>query len=239
MSDLLEVKLSNYEGPLDLLVHLIYKNELNIFDIPISFIAEKFIEEIRSMKEMDIEIAADFIQMATYLIYLKSRMLLPRDTGGEEDMDPEEEKFLFTQKLIEYSFYRDMAAILRTRADESSRHFVRTDMIRIPRGEQMGDDIFRLAKLYFEAITEERAPKMVVKQDEVDFPTLIARVKGYLLEREETLWSDLVKRSLSRKETAVSLVAVLELCRLKLVTAHQEENFAEILIRKLQEERAG
>jgi len=113
MGDLLEVKVSNFEGPLDLLLHLIYKNELDIYDIPIAVIADQFVEEIKKMENVDMEVAADFIQMASYLIYLKSKMLLPRQFAIEEGIDPEEEKFIFTQRLVEYSFYKDMAMLLK------------------------------------------------------------------------------------------------------------------------------
>ena len=113
MSELLDIKIIDYEGPLDLLIHLVYKNEMNIFNVSISEITSQFIDEIRKMKEMDIEIAAEFINMASYLVYLKSRMLLPRDGSSEDDIDPEEAKFRFNQLLIEYSFYKDMAQKLK------------------------------------------------------------------------------------------------------------------------------
>ncbi|MCD8567191.1 MAG: segregation/condensation protein A, partial [Geovibrio sp.] len=120
-SELLDVSLENFEGPLDLLIHLIYKNELNIYDIPIAIITESFISAVKKMEQLDIEVASDFINMASYLVYLKSRMLLPRDTFFEEELDPEEEKYLFTQKLVEYSFYKDVSLFLRKSEEESSK----------------------------------------------------------------------------------------------------------------------
>ena len=100
MNELLDIKILDYEGPLDLLIHLVYKNEMNIFNVSISEITSQFIDEIRKMKEMDIEVAAEFINMASYLVYLKSRMLLPRDSSSEDDIDPEEAKFRDRKSVV-------------------------------------------------------------------------------------------------------------------------------------------
>ncbi len=150
MSRLLDVRLDNFEGPMDLLIHLIYKNELNIYDIPIAFISGQFVEAVNEMEKLDIEVAAEFINMASYLIYLKSRMLLPKDGGviGEE-MDPEEEKFLLTQRLVEYSFYKDVAETLRMLERESGKHLMRSSTIYIPKEEMQTEDPYSIANAFF------------------------------------------------------------------------------------------
>jgi segregation and condensation protein A len=234
-SELLDVSLENFEGPLDLLIHLIYKNELNIYDIPIAFITERFIAAVKKMEQLDIEVAAEFINMASYLVYLKSRMLLPRDTFFEEELDPEEEKYMFTQRLVEYSFYRDVTDFMRAKEAESSKALMRSDSIFITKEEADTEDPYRLACAFFELVTAERKTKMVVEKNIVDFKEVVARIKELVFHRYSLFWSDVTKVCKSRKEVAVSLLAVLELVRLKVIMAVQEDTFGDILIEKTED----
>lgn len=167
MSELLDVKILDYEGPLDLLIHLVYKNEMNIFNVSISEITSQFIDEIRKMKEMDIEVAAEFINMASYLVYLKSRMLLPRDGSSEDDIDPEEAKFRFNQLLIEYSFYKDMAQKLKGYEINSGKFLARTHSIVILREELFTEDAYKLASAFFNMASGKKEKKMVVKNSKI------------------------------------------------------------------------
>lgn len=234
-SELLDVSLENFEGPLDLLIHLIYKNELNIYDIPIAFIAEKFIESVRQLDQLDIEAASDFINMASYLVYLKSRMLLPRDTFFEEALDPEEEKYLFTQRLVEYSFYKDSSLILKKKEEESSRFLMRSDTVFITKDMADTEDSFKLANSFFDLTTLERKTKMVVEKNIIDFKEVVARLKELVFRKTRVFWSELMNLCSSRKEAAVSLLAVLDLLKNNNATALQDETFGEILIEKKEE----
>jgi segregation and condensation protein A len=234
-SELLDVSLENFEGPLDLLIHLIYKNELNIYDIPIAIITESFIAAVKRMEQLDIEVASDFINMASYLVYLKSRMLLPRDTFFEEELDPEEEKYLFTQKLVEYSFYKDVSAVLKKREEESSKFLMRADTVFIAKEQADTEDPFLLADSFFDLTTKERKTKMVVEKNIVDFKEVVARLKSLVIRKCRMFWSDIVKSCRSRKEVAVSLLAVLDLLKNKVADASQSENFGEIVIEKTEE----
>ncbi len=101
------------------------------------------------MEKLDIEVAAEFINMASYLIYLKSRMLLPKDGVIGEEMDPEEEKFLLTQRLVEYSFYKDVAETLRMLERESGKHLMRSSTIYIPKEEMQTEDPYSIANAFF------------------------------------------------------------------------------------------
>lgn len=236
-SELLDVSLENFEGPLDLLIHLIYKNELNIYDIPIAFIAERFIESIRRLEQLDIEAASDFINMASYLVYLKSRMLLPRDTFFEEELDPEEEKYLFTQRLVEYSFYKDSALALKKNEAESSRFLMRSDTVFITKDKADTEDPFGLARSFFDLITAGKKVRMVVEKNIIDFKEVVARLKDLVMRKSVLLWSEILRICKSRKEAAVSLLAVLDLLKNDNATAIQEENFGEIVIEKKEEKR--
>lgn len=232
MSRLLDVRLDNFEGPLDLLIHLIYKNELNIYDIPIAFIAEQFVEAVNEMEKLDIEVAAEFINMASYLIYLKSRMLLPRDTYAEEEMDPEEEKFLLTQRLVEYSFYKDVAEQLRSLEAESGKFLMRSSKLYIPKEELQTEDPYSIANSFFALLEKADVKPMKVEKDIVDVTVVIEKIKEIVFDKNKLFWTDIVKTCVSRREVVVALLAVLELMRLKVVRAMQAETFGEIVIEK-------
>jgi len=235
MSRLLDVRLENFEGPLDLLIHLIYKNELNIYDIPIAFIAEQFVEAVNEMEKLDIEAAAEFINMASYLIYLKSRMLLPKDDYGEEEMDPEQEKFMLTQRLVEYSFYKDVAAQLKELETESGKYLMRSDTLYIPKEEIATEDPYRIANAFFSVLEKSDVKPMKVERDIVDVADVIEKIKEIVFEKNKFFWTDIVKTCVSRREVVIALLAVLELMRLKFIQAMQAETFGEIVIEKCAE----
>lgn len=230
MNELLDIKILDYEGPLDLLIHLVYKNEMNIFNVSISEITSQFIDEIRKMKEMDIEIAAEFINMASYLVYLKSRMLLPRDSSSEDDIDPEEAKFRFNQLLIEYSFYKDMAQKLKTFEVNSGKFLARTNSIIILREELFTEDAYKLASAFFNISTGKKDKKMVVKNSKIATEQVAKRIKEFILSRDRTLWSEIEKTCKEKIEKCVSFGSVLELMKGKKIKAFQEGNFKEILL---------
>jgi len=232
MSRLLDVRLDNFEGPLDLLIHLIYKNELNIYDIPIAFISGQFVEAVNEMEKLDIEVAAEFINMASYLIYLKSRMLLPKDIYAEEEMDPEEEKFLLTQRLVEYSFYKDVAENLRVLEIESGKYLMRSSKLYIPKEELDTEDPYSIANAFFGLLEKADVKPMHVEKDGVDVTDIIEKIKHIVFEKNKLFWTDIVKTCASRREVVISLLAVLELMRLKYIEAMQAELFGEIVIEK-------
>ncbi len=231
MNELLEVKISDYEGPLDLLIHLVYKNEMNIFDISISDITFKFIAEIRNMRNLDIEVAAEFINMASYLVYLKSRMLLPRDGITDEDIDPEEATFKLKQLLIEYSFYKDISLKLQSHEKNAGQFLSRNEQIVILKEELLTEDSFKLASSFYGiAFADKKEKKLVVKNSQIATEEVAKRVKEFLLSRETTLWSEIMEQCGEKVEATVSFSAVLELIKSKRLKAFQESAFMEILL---------
>lgn len=235
MNELLDVKIEDYEGPLDLLIHLVYRNEMNIFDVSISDITSGFIEEIKKMKDMDIEVAAEFINMASYLVYLKSRMLLPRDGVSEDDMDPEEAKFRFNQMLIEYSFYKDMAEGLKKRESDAGKCLARTESLVILKEELFTEDSFKLASSFFDMSCDRKEKKLVVKNSKIATEEVAKKIREFILSREQTLWSEIAVKCKEKIESCVSFGTVLELVKAKRVSSYQEDNFTEILITLIHE----
>lgn len=232
MSRFLEVKIENFEGPLDLLLHLIYKNEMNIYDISISVITDQFISAVENMKSLDMDVAAEFIQMASYLLYLKSKMLLPNSIVDEDEMSPEEEKFLLTQRLVEYSFYKYVSEILKEREFFSSRFLKRTDEIYLPKKEEEKLNPYILAELYFNLIEKDKEVKeMSIKKDSVDISYMVNKIKEYLSKNSNlSLFSNMIKICSNKKEKVVLFLALLEMVKLKIVSVFQSENFSEIKV---------
>lgn len=239
MSRLLDVRLDNFEGPLDLLIHLIYKNELNIYDIPIAFIAGQFVDAVQEMEKMDIEVAAEFINMASYLIYLKSRMLLPKESLPLEELDPEEEKFILTQKLVEYSFYKDVAQRLKDLEGDSGKYLMRTSAIYIERESMQTEDPYRIANAFFSALERDTEKPMKFEKDIVDVSDVIVKIKALIQEKQKLFWTDIVKTCASRREVVISFLSVLELMRLAIVRAMQAETFGEIFIEQIEQGAAN
>ncbi len=238
MSALLDIQIDNYEGPIDLLIHLIHRNEMNIFDVPISDITDHFVSEIRRMRSMDMEVAADFIQMASYLIYLKSRSLLPSAAIQSDELPLEEEEFNFAQLLADLAYCKDLSVILRERAEKSGRSFMRRDGILLPRSELVREEPFALANAFFEAVEEKPEINVVVHSTKARVDAAVARTKAVVGGRNETLWSFLSRIFPESFEQAVAFTTVLDMSRHELLYVIQDGNFTEILIQNLMNKKA-
>ncbi len=119
------VQLKNFEGPLDLLLFFIKRDELNIYDIPISHITHEFLEYIRLMEELDLDVASEFIYMASMLMSIKARMMLPFDGDDEEELDEDDPRYELVQKLLEYKRYKEMAEKMTIIDEETQKKYYR------------------------------------------------------------------------------------------------------------------
>ena len=120
---IISYKLDAFEGPLDLLLHLIEKNKINIYDIPIAEITEQYLEYVNHLEEEDLEIVSDFLIMAVTLLEMKAKMLLPKEEGEEEEVDPREE---LVERLLEYKKYKKMSKLL-SKKEESAPLSIRKE----------------------------------------------------------------------------------------------------------------
>src|ERR671935_2068304 len=124
--DAIPIKLETFEGPLDLLLHLIKKNEVNIHDIPIALITQQYLDTIELMKELNLDVAGEFLVMAATLIHIKSRMLLPRPEPTQEDPD-EDPREALVRRLLEHQKFKAAAELLHERETLRSAQFMRPD----------------------------------------------------------------------------------------------------------------
>ena len=230
-----KVKLEVFEGPLDLLLYLIKQDEIDIYDISIERITRQYLEYLQAFKELNIEIAGEFIVMAANLIYLKSRSLLPVDQQPpEEDAEEDDPRWDLIRQLIEYKKFKEAAAELHQRALEQERIFAREggpshlqDPLRL--GEV---GIFQLINAFQTVIkrVEAREDVQEIFGERFSVSEKIDAILQRVAVGAPIRFSDLFGAVVSRLEVVVTFLALLELIRLRQVRAVQKDIFAEIEI---------
>lgn len=206
---------------------------MNIYDISIATIADQFLNSISDIEKLQLEIAADFINLASYLVFLKSKMLLPSsDNIVFTDVNIEEEKFKLGQRLLEYSFYRDVAIYLDECEAKAVEYLKRERGIDVKVKYKNIYDAYTLAYHYFPLVCKERN-EIKLDKINVNFKDVIEKVKNIVLARESLLYKEIVSTFNDRYEIAASLIAMLELVKLKFISALQKEPFKDIYICKL------
>lgn len=232
------VHLANFEGPLDLLLHLIRREEMNIYDIPIARITEQYLEAIQDLADIDIDRASEFLVMAATLLGIKSRMLLPKpprpeveDAQAEEEADPREE---LVRQLVAYSQFKAVAEQLRDREQEMFRVYTRGLFVEEPGGPPPleGLDLLDLVRAFQEVLKEEWNWREVPRE-EIPLREKLREIRFRLARSPGGIrFRDLFARGGSRLEVVVTFLALLELMRQRKVTVMQERLFGEILIRR-------
>ena len=241
----LEVKLEAFEGPLDLLLHLIEKNKVDIYDIPIVEITEQYLDYVSKMPKDDLDLASEFLVMAATLIDIKSKMLLPKeiDENGEE-IDPRAE---LVEKLIEYKMYKYASVELRdmqvyagkslykepTIPEEVSKYQQPVDLDQLLEGVDLSklNEIFQMVlKRQVDKIDPVRSKFGKIEMEEVSLPDKIDYVANTVKKKKKCNFKQLLEKSKSKVEVIVSFLAVLELIKIGEIEVHQEKTFGDIYI---------
>lgn len=229
-------KLEGFEGPLDLLLHLISKNKVSIYDIPISEITDQYLEAIEGIEESDIDNASEFIVMAAQLLYIKSRMLLPKEEEEQEE-DPREE---LAQRLIEYQRYKEASKELRKQEFWSKYMvFKEPEKIDFPIPEyDRHHDVSALIDA-FDAILqrkirrkkpEKKAFAGIVGREKVSVADMEKKVDGMLKRSGRLCFSSLFCEEDSKPEMIATFLAVLEMIKLSKISADFDEEAGEFII---------
>lgn len=241
----LEVKLEAFEGPLDLLLHLIDKNKVDIYDIPIAVITEQYMDYIRAMQRDDMEVTSEFLVMAATLVDIKCKMLLPKEVNEEgEEEDPRAE---LVEKLLEYKMYKYMADELRERQMDADTHMYRKRNIPdevmsyeepIDYEELIGDA--NLAKLneIFQALLRRQEDKVdpirskfgKIEKEAVDIDQKTLYVKAYIREHGRFSFKQLLEKQHSKVEIIVTFMVILEAMKTGDISIEQDENFGDITV---------
>ena len=237
-----KVRLDVFEGPLDLLLYLIKKNEVDIYDIPIGNITEQYMQYLDLMRMLDLNVAGEFLVMAATLMMIKSRMLIPAEQRPELDEEEEEDpRWDLVRQLVEYKKFKDAAMHLETLEEMRENVFFRegegvhleTDSAVALTDTSIFDLIAAfndaLAKLPKESLTEIFTEQFTVA-DKVDY------ILGEIKQRDKISITGLFVNMRSRNEVACTFLAVLELIRLRQIRVMQEEAFSEIVVVRCDEE---
>jgi segregation and condensation protein A len=231
-----KVKLEVFEGPLDLLLYLIKRDEIDIYDISIERITRQYLEYLQAFKELKIDIAGEFVVMAANLIYLKSRSLLPLDQQPpEEDAEEDDPRWDLIRQLIEYKKFKEAAAQLHDRALEQERIFTRDGGSAAISGaplplHEVG--IFQLIHAFQEVIKRVAAQEDLqeIFGERFSVSDKIERILERVGDGAPVRFSELFGQIVSRVEIVVTFLALLELIRLNQVRAMQRKMFDEIEI---------
>ena len=241
----ISVKLQAFEGPLDLLLHLIEKNKVDIYDIPISLITEQYLEYIDAMKDEDMDIASEFLVMAATLLDIKCRMLLPKEENedGQEE-DPRQE---LVEKLIEYKLYKYMSYELKDRQIDANRNLYKEPSIPdeiknyvppIDYDELAKDmDLSRLNNI-FKAVMKRREDKIDpirskfgnIEKEDVDIEAKQTYVRLFVATHKEFSFRELLERQSSKPEIVVTFLLILEMIKIGEIEVSQESNDDDIII---------
>lgn len=241
----ISVKLEVFEGPLDLLLHLIEKNKVDIYDIPIVMITEQYLDYIKAMETEDMNVMSEFLVMAATLLDIKCRMLLPKEVNEEgEEEDPRAE---LVQKLLEYKMYKYMAYELKDRQMDASRTWFKERTMPkeiedyrppVDMQELLGDaDLSKLQELFRmvmrrqeDKIDPVRSTFGKIEKDEIDMDAKTSYIEEYLLTHKTFRFTELLEKQKSKMEVIVTFMVILELMKLGRITIVQENTFDDILI---------
>jgi segregation and condensation protein A len=230
-------RLEGFEGPLDLLLHLIQKNELDIFNIPIALITEQYLEYLQLMKVLNLDIAGEYLLMASTLLHIKSRMLLPKSSEEEEE-EGEDPRTELVRRLLEYQKYKQAAEELEKRPMLDRDVFIRlipTELEEEPEGEKIEVNLFELLEAFQKVL--ERVKKETVHEVILEPISVEDKIEEILtlLERENRslAFHRLFPEQASRRVVVITLLAILELVKMKRIRIFQLAPFETIRLSPL------
>lgn len=239
------IKLEAFEGPLDLLLHLIEKNKIDIYDIPIVEITAQYLDYIKQMETDDMNVMSEFLVMAATLIDIKCRMLLPKEVDEEgEEEDPRAE---LVQKLLEYKLYKYMSLELRDRQVDAAKNLYREQKLPpevalykppLDYDQLIGDMTLSRLHEIFKTIIRRQEEKIDpirsrygnIEKEEIDMDVKLLYVEAYAREHRQFSFRRLLEKQASKMEIIVTFLIVLELMKTGRISINQENLFDDIMI---------
>jgi len=237
--DALPIRLEHFEGPLDLLLHLVRKHDVNIYDIPIALITAQYLDTIHLMQELNLDVAGEYLVMAATLIHIKSKMLLPRpETAAGVEGEEEDPRDALVRRLIEHHKFKAAAGLLHEREQLRAAQWRRPDE-RV--AEIAGDDyepelevdLFTLLTA-FQAVVQRAKlrPKVMLPPEQLPVEVRIDQLLARLSETDACGFEELFADVQDRSGLIVTFLALLEMIRLKLVRVFQSGSFGPIRVYK-------
>jgi len=237
--DAFPVKLASFEGPLDLLLHLIKTNEVNIHDIPITLITKQYLETMELMHELNLDVAGEFLVMAATLIHIKSKMLLPRpETAAAVEAEQEDPRDALVRRLLEHQKFKAAAGMLHEREQLRAAQWLRPDeRVAAITGDdyepELEVDLFSLLAAFQQVVQRAKLrPKVLLPPEQIPVEVRINQLLARLSETEACGFEDLFADVGDRSGLIVTFLALLEMIRLKLVRVFQSTSFGPIRVYK-------
>ncbi len=232
-----QIKLEIFEGPMDLLLHLIKKHELDIYSIPISLITQQYLEYIELMKSLDMEIAGDFLVMASTLTHIKSKMLLPPSENPENDEDGIDPRQELIRKLLEYKSFKDAAASLEDKEETWSRVYTRPAEAApdLPAEDEpllFDFHLFDLLAALKDVMSRVPNAGFEITAEAVSITEKISLILARLEAVDSLLFADLFEGISTKAQVIGTFLALLELIKNRVIKAVQVEQFGAIRIMK-------
>lgn len=241
----LEVKLEVFEGPLDLLLHLIDKNKIDIYDIPIVLITEQYLEYIKQMETEDMNIMSEFLLMAATLLDIKCKMLLPKEVN--EDGEEEDPRAELVQKLLEYKMYKYMSYELKDRQFTAERNWYKEPTIPkevlaykepLDYEELLGDvNLQKLHSIFKETLKRKedkvdpvRSQFGKIEKDEINLEEKTSYIEDFIRLNKKLSFRQLLEKQNSKMEIIVTFLVVLELMKIGMIVITQDDIFDDIYI---------
>lgn len=226
------VQLKNFEGPLDLLLFFIKRDELEIYDIPVSYITGQFLEYIRLMEELDLDVASEFILMASMLMSIKAKMMLPREESEDDELDESDPRYELVQRLLEYKRYKEMAGKMTGIEEEAQKKHYRgyheADMVeKQASGEALKDvTMFDLMTAFKKVLTDIKRQNTVHHVEKVQ--VTIEQQSEYILERlhkgGRTSFQRICGELKNRTRVVVTFLAILEMLKEQQINLYIEDD---------------
>jgi len=233
-----EVKLEIFEGPLDLLLYLIKKNEIEIYDIPIALITEQYLTHIEMMKSLNLDVAGEYLVLAATLIYIKSKMLLPSpEESPEVEEDEADPRFELVKQLLEYQVFKEAAMQLGQRPllerDVFKRGYSAEDK-NIDEGKDEIDvdiSVFEIVEAFYRIISKmEKTELIEIDMDKMSLTDRINEIMDRLTEKKKMTFTELIGGQLNRRMILYTFLAILELMRLRMIRVYQAGSFGVISV---------
>jgi len=232
------IRLEAFEGPLDLLLHLIKTEEIDIWNIPIAHITEQYLEYLAIMRDLNINVAGEWLMMAATLIYIKSRMLVPQpQQEGNPDDQQEDPRNELVYQLLEHQKFKNAAEMLYTREEVENAVWNKPPSEVLEEGaDVVAVTLFDLLRAFHEVVKRfEEQRVLEVAHEEVTIEQKIADVRKLLLVHDTVLFSTFFAEARSKRHLIVIFLALLELVRLHEIWLYQKKAFDEIHISKVKE----
>lgn len=233
-----QVRIENFEGPLDLLLHLIKKNEINIYDIPVAMIAQQYLEYLEAMEELNLNVAGDFLVMAATLLQIKSKMLLPVDETADDDEDGPDPREELVRRLLEYKAFKEAARQLDDREKIWREIFWREQA---PLVEEVEEELplenvslFDLVDALKEVLERNPSSRLIeIVPDNLTVRERMNLILETLEGKDSVSFAALFEGSSHRMVVVVTFLALLELMKLRIARVFQAETFGPILVSRM------